>query len=101
MASLVEVFRPRTWPRAAALTLIAFGIGGCSGESLRFNDNPFAKVETAAAVPPAQPPAGARVETTALPAASAGGTGMAGGGRGMASYTPPRAPTPAAHITGS
>src|SRR5262245_21766341 len=107
---LVEVLRPWSWPRAAALTLTAIGIAGCSAESLRFNDNPNARVETTASIPPAQPTPTGRVESSPLPPAGTGapatvatGTGASGGGRGMASYTPGNNPGhgPASDVTGS
>ncbi len=119
MPSLAEVLRPWSWPRAAALTLMTVGIAGCSAESFRFNDNPNARVETTASIPSAQPAPAGRVESRPLPPATAqaapppsasrpdtvaAGTGMAGGGRGMASYapgSPGRAPTPTQDVTGS
>jgi murein DD-endopeptidase MepM/ murein hydrolase activator NlpD len=111
---LVEVLRPWSWPRAAALTLTAIGIAGCSADSLRFNDNPNARVDTTASIPSAQPaPAGA-VESRPLPPATAQAgpppsanmpAGTSGGGRGMASYTPGNNPAhasaPASDVTGS
>ena len=111
---LIEVLRPWSWPRAAALTLTAIGIAGCSADSLRFNDNPNARVDTTASIPSAQPaPAGA-VESRPLPPATAQAgpppsanmpAGTSGGGRGMASYTPGNNPAhasaPAADVTGS
>jgi murein DD-endopeptidase MepM/ murein hydrolase activator NlpD len=119
MPSLVEVLRPWSWPRAAALTLMTIGVAGCSAESGRFNDNPNARVETTASIPAAQPVSAGRVESRPLPPATAqnapppmaarpdtvaANQGMAGGGRGMASYTPNTpggAPMPAADVTGS
>jgi murein DD-endopeptidase MepM/ murein hydrolase activator NlpD len=105
---LVEVLRPWSWPRAAALTLTAIGIAGCSADSLRFNDNPNARVETTASIPSAQPVPAGRVESSPLPPAGAGApatvaTGASGGGRGMASYAPGNNPGhgPAADVTGS
>jgi murein DD-endopeptidase MepM/ murein hydrolase activator NlpD len=117
---LIEVLRPWSWPRAAALTLTAIGIAGCSADSLRFNDNPNARVETTASIPSAQPAPAGRVESRPLPPATAqagpppsatmpatvpAGAGTSGGGRGMASYTPgnnpAHAPIPATDVTGS
>jgi murein DD-endopeptidase MepM/ murein hydrolase activator NlpD len=94
--------------------LTAIGIAGCSADSLRFNDNPNARVDTTASIPSAQPaPAGA-VESRPLPPATAQAgpppsanmpAGTSGGGRGMASYTPGNNPAhasaPAADVTGS
>jgi murein DD-endopeptidase MepM/ murein hydrolase activator NlpD len=113
---LIEVLRPWSWPRAAALTLTAIGIAGCSADSLRFNDNPNARVETTASIPSAQPAPAGRVESRPLPPATAqagpppsanmpatgpAGTGTSGGGRGMASYTPGNNPAHATDVTGS
>jgi murein DD-endopeptidase MepM/ murein hydrolase activator NlpD len=115
MPSLVEVFRPWSRPRAAALTLITIAIAGCSAESTRFSDNPNARVDNTASVPTVQSAPAGQVESRPLPPMSAQaapppyssapatvatGSGTAGGGRGMASYTP-GAPTPAADVTGS
>src|SRR3981081_2790967 len=85
----------------AAASALALAVAGCSGESTRFNDNPFSTnggpeaTGSIQAAPPAH-----RVESRPLPpqtgqAASYSGTsgatgtsGVAGGGKGMASYTP-------------
>jgi murein DD-endopeptidase MepM/ murein hydrolase activator NlpD len=116
MPSLVEVLRPWSWPRAAALTLMTIGVAGCSAESTRFSDNPNARVETTASIPAAQPAPAGRVESRPLPPVGAqaappptpsrpetvaASQGMAGGGRGMASYAPSGPPTPAVDVTGS
>jgi murein DD-endopeptidase MepM/ murein hydrolase activator NlpD len=116
---LVEVLRPWSWPRAAALTLITIGVAGCSAESGRFNDNPNARVETTSSIPAAHPAPAGQVQSQPLPPVNAqaapppmaarpdtvaANQGMAGGGRGMASYTPNTpggAPMPAAEVTGS
>jgi murein DD-endopeptidase MepM/ murein hydrolase activator NlpD len=111
---LIEVLRPWSWPRAAALTLTAIGIAGCSADSLRFNDNPNARVDTTASIPSAQPAPAGVVESRPLPPATAQAgpppsanmpAGTSGGGRGMASYTPGNNPAhasaPSADVTGS
>jgi len=94
MACLVQWFRSPL-PRAAAFTLMTIGVGACSGETSRFNDNPFSNrssPEATASLPPdAAGPAG-RVETYPLPQQAAASPGVAGGGRGLASYTPNAAP---------
>ena len=96
MTSLVEVFRPWSWPRAAALTLTTIAAAACSGEFNRFNDNPFAQTPVVNVEPA---PAG-WVESRPLPPAGAqrlarrAGSGLAGGGRGMASYAPGSARRP-------
>src|SRR5437016_10195162 len=42
MSCVLERLRARWWPRAAVLTLMAIGVAGCSSDTTRFNDNPFA-----------------------------------------------------------
>ncbi len=110
MPSVVAFLRPWS-PRAVVLAVIAIGAAGCSSETTRFNDNPFrsSSVEATGSVPPAQPAPVARVESNALPPPAAGapatvaaGTGVSGGGRGLASYHPGTQPAaPAPEITGS
>jgi hypothetical protein len=93
MACLVQWFRSPL-PRAAAFTLMTIGVGACSGDTSRFNDNPFSSrsPEATASLPPgAAGPAG-RVETYPLPQQAAASPGVAGGGRGLASYTPNAGP---------
>ena len=108
MSCVVELLRPWGRPQAIALMLIAAGAAGCSSETTRFSDNPFGSKggpgEVTGSVAPATAPAG-RVETSPLPPPGAArpatvaapypqaqpvaaATGIAGGGRGMASYTP-------------
>jgi murein DD-endopeptidase MepM/ murein hydrolase activator NlpD len=92
MACLVQWFRSPL-PRAAAFTLMTIGVGACSGETSRFNDNPFSSrssPEATASVPPVGP--AGRVESYPLPQQTAATPGVAGGGRGLASYTPNAAP---------
>jgi murein DD-endopeptidase MepM/ murein hydrolase activator NlpD len=106
------------------LTAMAFGAAGCSSETTRFNDSPYASHsapnEVTGSVAARQAPVG-RVETSSLPppaqarpASVAAAPGIAGGGRGMATYQPgtpansdytgsvqaspaPAAPAPVAH----
>ena len=112
MSRVVELLRSRLWPRAAMLALIAVGAAACSSETTRFNDNPFGSrsgPEATGSIPQAQAAPGGRVESGPLPpqpgAPAAGG--IAGGGRGMASYTPSAVAKSPAHpgtpvdITGS
>ena len=118
MSRVVELLHSRLWPRAAALALMTIGVAACSGESSRFSDNPFGyrgNPETTASIPPAQAAPVGRVETRPLPAQNAqlappqpgASAPVAGGGRGMASYTPtaagPARPaaTVAPEVTGS
>jgi len=107
MASGVESVRAR--PRAVLLAGIAFSVAGCSSEVTRFNENPYPSragasevTGTVTAAPAGRieqaqlpPPAGATPPAAVPPA----GEGIAGGGRGMASYQP--APTPTTDVTGS
>jgi murein DD-endopeptidase MepM/ murein hydrolase activator NlpD len=112
MSRVVELLRSRLWPRTAALALIAVGAAACSSETTRFNDNPFGSrgaPEATGSIPQAQVAPGGRVESGPLPpqpgVPAAGG--IAGGGRGMASYTPsavaksPAQPGAAPEVTGS
>jgi murein DD-endopeptidase MepM/ murein hydrolase activator NlpD len=103
MAPIVQWLRSPL-PRAAALALTTIGIAACSGESARFNENPFSGKNSPEATGSTQPAAAApvsRVESRPLPPQSAqlqtappttngatAGSGIAGGGKGMASYTP-------------
>jgi murein DD-endopeptidase MepM/ murein hydrolase activator NlpD len=123
MSRAAEFFGSRRAPHAAALALIAFGVAGCSGDvSTRFSQssfsNPFGyQGDATGSVPPqpAQPverrelPQYARpqssYQSSALPPAVSApqaytSSGVSGGGRGLASYTPP--PTqPRLETTGS
>ncbi|HEY7246727.1 MAG TPA: LysM peptidoglycan-binding domain-containing M23 family metallopeptidase [Xanthobacteraceae bacterium] len=80
----------------AAASALALALAGCSGESTRFNDNPFSSApsspEATGSIQTPQTAPVRRVESRPLPqagqAAPYPGTGVAGGGRGMASYTP-------------
>src|ERR1700730_5138367 len=87
----------------AAASALALAVPGCSGESTRFNDNPFSTnggPEATGSVQGAQTAPAHRVESRPLPpqtgrAASCSATGVgvaAGGARGMASYTPKASP---------
>jgi murein DD-endopeptidase MepM/ murein hydrolase activator NlpD len=123
MSRAAEFFGSRRAPHAAALALIAFGVAGCSGDmSTRFSQssfsNPFGYQGDATGSVPPQPaqsverrelPQYARpqssYQSSALPpAVSAPQTypnpGVSGGGRGLASYTPPPA-QPRLETTGS
>jgi murein DD-endopeptidase MepM/ murein hydrolase activator NlpD len=106
-------------PLASVLALVT-GLAGCSAETTRFNENPFAsRAETGAAAPHPQyqaAPVG-RIESQALPPAAArpapvaANYGTVGGGRGMGSYAPASAsstpyavasrPMPAPDVTGT
>jgi murein DD-endopeptidase MepM/ murein hydrolase activator NlpD len=102
MSCVVELLRTWSHPRAIVVTAIAIGAAGCSSESLRFNDGPFASQsapsEVTGSVPAARTAPVGRVETSSLPPPAASGasrpattaatSGVAGGGRGLATYQP-------------
>jgi murein DD-endopeptidase MepM/ murein hydrolase activator NlpD len=107
MSCVIELLRARPWRRAAALALMTIGVAACSGESSRFSDNPFGSrggPETTASIPPGQTAPVSRVESRPLPpqtaqlpppqsgAPASVSAGTAGGGRGLASYSPGQAP---------
>jgi murein DD-endopeptidase MepM/ murein hydrolase activator NlpD len=106
MNSLVELFD--SWPQAIALAFISIGAAGCSADSARFGEGPRAQGEVTGSIPVAQGAVG-HVESGPLPQTSqlpppqapAASALVAGGGRGMASYSPPAAsynpPAPASY----
>src|SRR5262249_19205211 len=104
-SSVVGLLRGR--PRAVVLAFVAVGMAGCSSEVTRFNDNPYAARPTSGEVTGSIAPSApsSRVDQAQLPPPVASGPvaappeGIAGGGRGMASYQP--ASTPAPEFTGS
>jgi murein DD-endopeptidase MepM/ murein hydrolase activator NlpD len=93
----------RSRMRALALGAIAVSVAGCSADSTRFTDGPFAgrsgPGEVTGSVAPGQSAPVGRVETTRLPPPGGASeppvqsaqTGIAGGSRGLASYHPPAA----------
>jgi murein DD-endopeptidase MepM/ murein hydrolase activator NlpD len=97
--SVGEWLRSASGPRAYALVLTLFGVAACSGDASRLSDNPSAArmgPETTGTISQAQATS-ARVETRPLPPQTAqvtpvslggGRSGIAGGGKGLASYTP-------------
>ncbi|MGH6770740.1 MAG: peptidoglycan DD-metalloendopeptidase family protein [Xanthobacteraceae bacterium] len=107
MPSFVASVRSWRLPRAFALAFIASGAAACS-DSTRFNDNPFSRsqpAEVTGSVQRGQPAPAGRVQTSQLPpptgsrpATVAPGSGVSGGGRGLASYQPGQ-PDPA--VTGT
>jgi murein DD-endopeptidase MepM/ murein hydrolase activator NlpD len=110
MSRAVELRCSRRVPHFAVLALMSIGFAGCSSDmQTRLSENPFAsQPESTASVPPA------RVERRDLPQYSrpqpqyqsqnlppaistppsypAGNSGVSGGGRGLASYSPPSRP---------
>jgi murein DD-endopeptidase MepM/ murein hydrolase activator NlpD len=105
MVPVIALLRSCSWPRAAALAVLTVGLAGCSSDTTRFNDSPFASRQQPAEVTgsvPARAPV-ARVEQSQLPPPSGSSypatvssapapVGVSGGGRGMASYAPASAP---------
>jgi murein DD-endopeptidase MepM/ murein hydrolase activator NlpD len=118
MSGVVELLRSRRVPQVAALALMSVGFAGCSGDmSTRFSQNayssnPFAFEPQAAGSVAAPAPQTERRElpqyarpqssyqSSALPPPAvsapqsypAANTGVSGGGRGLASYSPPAQP---------
>jgi murein DD-endopeptidase MepM/ murein hydrolase activator NlpD len=114
MSGVAEFSGSRRVPQFAALALIAFGVAGCSSDlQSRFQQsslaNPFGyQGEATGTVPAAAPapqverrelPQYSRPQSSALPPAVAApqttpvaGRGASGGGRGLATYTPPPQP---------
>jgi murein DD-endopeptidase MepM/ murein hydrolase activator NlpD len=97
MSCVVELLRSRLRPLASMLAL-ATGLAGCSGETTRFNESPFATrgpADATASLPQQQQaaPVG-RIESQPLPPAVArpapvaANYGTAGGTRGPGSYAP-------------
>src|SRR5262245_50946215 len=41
MFRVLEMLRARSWPRAAALTLMTIGVAACSSDASRFHESPF------------------------------------------------------------
>jgi murein DD-endopeptidase MepM/ murein hydrolase activator NlpD len=102
MNSWAELFRSSSSLQAIALVLIAVGAAGCSADSTRFGEAPYAsrggQGDVTGSVSGQGAPV-ARVETRPLPQTSQlpppqshAEPVVAGGGRGMASYAPPVAP---------
>jgi murein DD-endopeptidase MepM/ murein hydrolase activator NlpD len=112
MSRVAELFRARRASPVAVVALVSAGLAGCSADSHRFAENPFATRQQEATGSVAPPPAPAapygRVESRPLPqygappqTAPAYGyqrqgslqpSGVSGGGRGVAAYAPPSQP---------
>src|ERR1700751_4848264 len=107
MSRADALFSARRAPQLAALALISFGVAGCSADMSSRLSNPFNyQGDATGTVPQAAPQPQAQIERRELPqysrppsaasqppAVSAPQTypaaGVSGGGRGLASYTPP------------
>jgi murein DD-endopeptidase MepM/ murein hydrolase activator NlpD len=74
MNSLAELLRSLSWLRAIALALIAIGAAGCSAESTRFGEGPYAsrggQGEITGSIPSGQAAPVGQVETRPLPQTS-------------------------------
>src|ERR1700721_3016839 len=116
MSRVVELLCSRRVPQAAVLALMSFGFAGCSAEmSTRLSQdsfsNPFtSRQEATGSVPTptverrelpqyARPQYQSQYQSSALPPPIAapqsyptGGSGVSGGGRGLAPYSPPAHP---------
>src|SRR3984885_13015570 len=112
MSRVVELLCSRRAPQAAVLALMSIGFAGCSADmSTRISENPFSnpfasQPEATGSVPTPtverrELPQYSRpqYQSSALPPPIAapqsyptGGSGVSGGGRGLASYSPPAHP---------
>jgi murein DD-endopeptidase MepM/ murein hydrolase activator NlpD len=109
MSRVLEKLRARWWPRAAALALMTIGVAGCSSDTTRFNENPFAAnrssaPETTGTVWQGQGAPAGRVDSQPLPpqAAQPQPTKLAAANPGVASKSPgPARPAAAAAPDGS
>jgi murein DD-endopeptidase MepM/ murein hydrolase activator NlpD len=108
MPRVVELLYSRRVPQVAVLALMSIGFAGCSADmSTRFSQNPFASQQEATgsvaapAVERRELPQYARPQYQSQPlpppiaapqSYPSASTGVSGGGRGMASYSPPAHP---------
>ena len=106
MLRVVELRRRRHVPQVAALALMSISFAGCSADTTRFAANPFASSQPAPEatgsvptgrveshpLPQSQPAVSAPQTMPAQQVYAAPSSGMSGGGRGLASYTPPAHP---------
>jgi murein DD-endopeptidase MepM/ murein hydrolase activator NlpD len=112
MSRVVELLCSRRVPHVAALALMSFGFAGCSADmSTRLSENPFSnpfasQPEATGSVPAptverrelpqysrSQSQSSASPPPIAAPQSyPAANSGVSGGGRGLASYTPPAHP---------
>jgi murein DD-endopeptidase MepM/ murein hydrolase activator NlpD len=104
MSRVTELLCSRRVPPVAVLALISIGFAGCSADtSTRFIQNPFAsQPEATASVQAPERPQYSRPQSQyqsqnlppaiAAPQSYPSGSGISGGGRGLASYAPPARP---------
>ncbi len=106
MPTVVELLGSRSRPRAILLALIAVSAAGCSADTARFNESPYAshgpgQGEATGSIPPGQAAPVGRMTQNALPPPA---NGVAGGSHGMGSFDPApaqAAASPSPEITGS
>jgi murein DD-endopeptidase MepM/ murein hydrolase activator NlpD len=110
MSRVAELLRARRASPVAVVALVSAGLAGCSADTHRFAENPFnTRQDVTNSVPQAQPAPSGRIESRPLPQyqhssappqttpaygfnnRQAQASGISGGGRGMAAYTPPPA----------
>lgn len=112
MSRVAELLRARRASPVAVVALVSAGLAGCSADSHRFAENPFStRQEVTGTVPPAHAAPSGRIESRPLPQYQHNSpppqttpaysyqrqtnhqpSGISGGGRGMAAYTPPARP---------
>jgi murein DD-endopeptidase MepM/ murein hydrolase activator NlpD len=97
MNSSAGLLRSLSWLRSVALVPIAISAAGCSAESARFGEAPYAarggQGDATGSIPSGQGAPVGHVESRPLPQSTpVASQGTAGGGRGMASYSPAAAP---------
>ena len=111
MSRVAELLRAYRASPVAVVALVSAGLAGCSADTHRFAENPFnSRQEVTNSVPQAHPAPSGRVESRPLPQYQQSyapppqttpaygfnnqpppSSGISGGGRGMASYSPPPA----------
>ena len=110
MSRLAELLRAYRASPVAVVALVSAGLAGCSADTHRFAENPFnTRQDVTNTVPQAQPAPSGRIESRPLPQYQhssappqttpaygfnnhqSQGSGISGGGRGMAAYAPPPA----------
>jgi murein DD-endopeptidase MepM/ murein hydrolase activator NlpD len=93
MWGVAEMLRSRLFPRAAVLALVAASVAGCSSDTSRFNDNPFASLtqpDATASIPQGQTAQGPSPRSAPPTAATSAGTGS---GKAVALNSPARSGT--------
>ena len=91
--------RSAIWPQLVAISLIGLGVASCSADSGRFGEgfgssSPPAVAQRRYRFDPQTAPA-SHIESRPLPHLASADDGTSGGGRGMGSYQPGKAKSPA------